>query len=436
MDPEAQALLPLEGFRVIDLSRFLAGPFCASILADFGAEVIRVEPLDGGEDRGLVPLGGKDPGGAIFQQTNRNKKSLALDIRSPDGRALLERLLATADVVLTNMPRDTLLRARLDRESLSCIRADIVTANISAYGTDGPLASRNGFDGVGQAMSGAAWLAGDGETPARAGCSYVDYGAGMAAALGILAALIRRGRTGEGEDVQASLLGTALTFANPWHIEEAIRGLGRAPFGNRSPNSAPSDVFRTLDGHIVVQIISNPMFARWAMLMGHPELIDDPELQDDAARGRQGERISGIMSEWTAVRTSEEALSVLAQSGLPAGPVYSPRQLVEDPLVAQSQLLSPVQIPGHTRPAPIAGPVARLDGVGPGIRACAPFVGQNTRAVLLDIGVSAAEMASLAARGIIAWHEDAASPEWPIDGAPTTTVAACAGAAAPLQERV
>jgi formyl-CoA transferase len=411
-------MLPLAGVRVLDLSRFLAGPYCASILADLGATVIRVEPVEGGEDRGLVPLGEGSPGGAIFLQTNRNKQSLAMDIRSPDGRAVLERLIATADVVLTNLTPDTLARARLDRDTLTRIKPDLVTANISAYGAEGELSSRNGFDGVGQAMSGAAWLAGDGDTPARAGCSYVDFGAGLAAAVGVLAALIRRARTGQGEDVQASLLGTALTFANPWHIEEATRALGRQPFGNRSPNSAPSDVFRTRDGHIVVQVIGTQMFARWARLMGRPELIDDPRLQDDAQRGREAEWLSGIMSEWTQSRSSAEALAILAQHGLPAGPVHSPRQLIEDPLVAETQLLWPMPVPGQAIPAPIAGPLVRLDGVGPAIRDRAPFVGEHTAQVLRELGLSAAEISALTARGTIASHAVAPADEPLPDHAP------------------
>jgi crotonobetainyl-CoA:carnitine CoA-transferase CaiB-like acyl-CoA transferase len=390
----ARAGLPLHGVRVVDLSRYVAGPYCASILADLGADVIRVEPVGGGEDRELVPLGG-GPGGALFLQTNRNKRSMELDTKSSAGRKILERLIATADAVITNMPAKALKRLGLDRASLEGIKPGIVTANVSAFGMKGRLSDRNGFDGVGQCMSGAAYLGGKRNSPARAGCSYVDYGTGLAAALGVVAALLHRDRGGPGMDVQASLLATALTFANGWHIEAAVRGMDRKPFGNLSPNSAPSDIYRTQDGFIVVQVIGGPMFARWATLVGRPELASDRRHATDAARGKRGRQISKIMQAWASGRTSREALEILAQHGLPAGPVYSPRQLIEDELVAETGMLQPVEHSGLARAAPIAAPIVRFGGVDDGIRAPAPEAGADTVAVLESLGLGEREIAEL-----------------------------------------
>ena len=392
--------MPLQSVRVVDLSRYVAGPYCASILADLGAEVIRVEPVGGGEDRDLVPVGGGS-GGALFLQANRNKKSIAIDTKSATGRAVLEKLIATADVVVTNMPSKTLARLSLDRASLERIKPDIITANVSAFGTEGRLSERNGFDGVGQAMSGAVYLGGKRRAPARAGCSYVDFGTGLAAAMGVLAALFHRKSSGVGLDVQASLLATALTFANGWHIEAALRELDRAPFGNLSPNSAPSDIYRTSDGFIVVQVIGAPMFARWAELVGQPELVHDRRLKTDAARGRHGRRISKIMQEWAATRTSADALETLARHGLPAGPVYSPRQLIADELVAETGILQQVVHPGLQRPAPLAGPIVRFGNVDPTIRNPAPPAGADTRQVLEHLGLTGQEIAVLEEQGAV-----------------------------------
>ncbi len=391
---------PLSGVRVIDLTRFLAGPYCGSVLAGFGAEVVRVEPPAGFEDRGLVPIGART-GGALFQQANCNKKSIALETKGPEGRAILEQLVRTADVVLTNMPPPTLRRARLDHASLCAIRADLVTANVSAFGSKGPLAARSGFDGVGQAMSGAAYLAGSRSGPRRSAASYVDYATGLATALGVLAALIHRRNTGEGQEVESSLLGTALAFTNPWHIEEAVRGLHRRPFGNRSPNSAPSDLYRTRDGWIVVQVIGSAMFARWAGLVGRPDLAADPGLQGDAARGRRGAALSPLMSAWARERTTAGAIDELAERGIPAGPVLSPRQVVEDPALRESGVFQPLQLPGLEVDAPIAALPVALAGVASPVPRRAPGVGEHTREVLASLGIGPARIEALAAAGTI-----------------------------------
>lgn len=393
--------LPLTGVRVVDLSRFVASPYAASILADLGAEVIRVEPVGGGEDRGLVPVG-PGPGGALFLQVNRNKQSLALDINDAKGRAVLDQLIATADVVVTNMPVKALTRQALDYAALCKIRPDIIAANTTAFGTKGALSARSGFDGLGQVMSGAAYLAGSEGAPRRAGCSYVDYGTGVALAMGVLAALLHRQATGEGQEVHASLFTTALTFANGWHIETALTGVERAPFGNLSPNSAPSDIYRAADGHVVVQAIGARMFARWAALIGHPELIDDPRFGSDPDRGRQGAYLSGLMQDWVGSQTVIEVVETLTAHGIPCGPVYSPRQLLDDALVQESGVFTPVPLPGHDAAAPIVRPIVEFAGCDIGIKAAAPHVGAQTRQVLSGLGLSLGDIDGLICAGVAA----------------------------------
>lgn len=394
-------IAPLQGIRVVDLSRFVASPYCASILADLGAEVVRVEPVVGGEDRGLVPIGA-GPGGALFLQVNRNKKSLALDIHKPPARAVLDRLIATADVVVTNMPVHTLARQKLDYPELCKIKPDIIAANTTAFGTRGAISSRGGFDGLGQAMSGAAFLAGSDGEPRRAGCSYVDYGTGLALAVGVLAALIHRSTTGEGQEIHASLLTTALTFSNGWHIEEAVTGMDRSPFGNLSPNSAPSDIYRAADGHVVVQAIGSRMFASWAKIIGRPDLIEDPRLASDSQRGRHGTLLSAVMQEWIGNQTVADVVNVLTAEGIPSGPVYSPKQLLADELVLESGVFKFVEVPGSANPVPLARPIVEFKGCDVSIREMAPFAGAQTRAVLAGLGLSEDDVEALIELGIAA----------------------------------
>jgi crotonobetainyl-CoA:carnitine CoA-transferase CaiB-like acyl-CoA transferase len=391
---------PLQSVRVVDFSRYIAGPYCASILGDLGADVIRVEPVDGGEDRKLIPLGPASDG-ALFLQMNRNKRSLAIDMRDAAGRRIVERLIGTADVVVTNMPESALRRQRLDYETLRALRPDIVCINVSAYGPAGPLSERTGFDAIGQGINGAAHLAGTPGAPSRSASSYVDYGTGLAGAVGVLAALMQRRETGRGQKVDASLLASALTFMNGPLIEEAVLGIDRRPYGNRSPNSGPSDIFPTQDGAIAVQVVGAPMFARWARLVGRGELLQDERFATDARRGENGELLSAIMRGWSCARTSKEAIDQLAQSGIPAGPVYSPRQALADDDIAAAEILERVAHPGLEDPAPLARLVVRLQSVENPIRRRAPLVGEHSVEILRGLGLGESEIGTLIESGCI-----------------------------------
>jgi crotonobetainyl-CoA:carnitine CoA-transferase CaiB-like acyl-CoA transferase len=393
--------LPLQSIRVADFSRYIAGPYCASILGDLGADVIRVEPVGGGEDRGLIPLGAASDG-ALFLQMNRNKRSLAVDVRSPEGRGIVERLIGTSDVAVTNMPERALRRQGLDYETLRAIRPDIVCINVSAYGPSGPLSERTGFDAIGQGINGSAYLAGAAGAPARSASSYVDYGTGLAGAVGVLAALMQRRETGAGQKVDASLLATALTFMNGPLIEEAVLGLGRRPYGNRSPNSGPSDIFPTRDGAIAVQVVGEQMFGRWTRLVDRADLVRDARFETDAKRGENGEHLSEIMREWTGVRSTQEAIERLSESGIPAGPVYSPRQVLDDPDIAAAQILERLAYPGLADPAPIARLAVRLQAIEHPIRQRAPLIGEHNAELLSELGYSQADVASLLAHGRVA----------------------------------
>ncbi|MBS7701219.1 MULTISPECIES: CoA transferase [unclassified Chelatococcus] len=396
----------LAGLRVLDFSRYIAGPYCASILGDLGAEVIRIEPVGGGEDRKLVPVTPRGDG-ALFLQLNRNKKSVALDTASEQGRKIMEALIRTADVVVTNMPVNALARYGLDYPTLRALKRNIIATNLSAFGIRGPLSMKTGFDAVAQGMSGAAFLGGQSEHPSRSASSYVDYGTGLAGAVGTLAALIHRSQTGEGQNVQASLLATAMTFINAAHIEAAATGVDRKPFGNRSPFSAPSDLFPTQDGSVAVQVVGNAMFRRWSRLVGRPELPSDPRFASDSSRGRNSEPLSQIMSDWTAMRTSSAAIAALEEAGIPAGPVLSPRQAITDPQIAASGALGAAAITGAFGTLPVANLLVQLDGLAPSLRAPAPGPGEHTIEILQEIGVSADRIAALMQEGFASAPEGA-----------------------------
>jgi crotonobetainyl-CoA:carnitine CoA-transferase CaiB-like acyl-CoA transferase len=397
---ESGHMQPLDGIRVLDFGRYIAGPYCAALLADYGADVIRVEQPGGNEDRFTVPVA-EDGSGAGFLQFNRNKRSLGLAIGTPEGRALVRRLIATADVVIANMPADALKRTGLDLATLSAIKSDIILVTASAFGDAGPLATRVGFDAIGQAMSGVVHLTGTAEQPYRAQANYIDFGTALHCAFGVMLALRERDASGRGQHLSGSLLGTALAYSNGLTIDHALNGVERQPMGNRSYGSAPTDMFRTSDGWIMIQVVSNPIFARWARLIGRPELIDDPRYKDDMARGDNGVALSEAMAAWSAARTTEEAIAALAEARVPAGPVLRAGEVMAHPQVVASGLVAPMAYPGIPRPAPVVPTPIAMSASGRPATRRAPLAGEHSREILAEIGVDDDEIAALAAAGVI-----------------------------------
>jgi crotonobetainyl-CoA:carnitine CoA-transferase CaiB-like acyl-CoA transferase len=390
----------LSGIRVIDFGRYIAGPYCAALLADFGADVIRVEKRTGSEDRYLLPVA-ESGDGATFMQMNRNKRSMTLDPMTAAGREVVKRLVATADVVVANLPPPTLAAMGLDYDSLCAIKPDIILTAISAYGTTGPYKDRVGFDGVGQAMSASAYLSGEPGHPRRTLTNFVDYGTALSCAYGTALALLDRERTGKGSVVEASLFLTALNFTNVWMLEQAATGIGRVPSGNRAQSSAPADLFRTRDGWILIQVVGNPLFARIAKLIGAPELIDDPRYASDEARGDRGAEISELVGRWCADRDSREALEALDRARIPCGPVYSPQEVLDDPHVREAELFERVPFPGMNDGATVARKIVTLSREPHVPFRRAPLLGEHTDAILRDLGYGEADIASLEASGAI-----------------------------------
>ena len=390
----------LNGIRVLDFGRYIAGPYCAALLAEYGAEVIRIEKRGGSEDRTIAPVaaGGE---GALFLQMNRNKRSLTLDPATPEGREVVRRLVRTADVVVANLPERMLAQIGLDYDSLRSVKADIILTTVSAFGPTGPMSGYVGFDGVAQAMSGAVYMTGEPAKPYRAMVPWVDFATALHCAFGTLLALMERSRTGKGQQVQGSLLGSALTCGNALLIEQAVLGINRKPSGNRGQTSAPADLFRTADGWILCQVVGQPLYERWARLMGESEWLTDSRFRDDASRGEHGEAISERMARWCESRSTAEVIETLGAAMIPCGPVLSPQQALDHPQTAALGILQPLDYPGLPRPAPVATVPISLTESGTVPRRPAPVLGADTDSILGELGYDAAEIARLRESGAI-----------------------------------
>jgi crotonobetainyl-CoA:carnitine CoA-transferase CaiB-like acyl-CoA transferase len=393
---------PFAGLRVVDFGRYIAGPYCAALLGDLGADVIRVEKREGREDRTLVPLAENADGtpreGAMFLQMNRNKRSMTCDPMNEAGREVVRRLVRSADVVVANLPAETLKAMGLDWAAVNALNPRAILAVGTAFGLEGPYSTRVGFDGVAQAMSGAAYFSGTEAQPVRAAVPWVDFGTASLLALGVSAALRAREQTGKGQMVEGALLRTALTFFSPTLIEEDALTLGRLPSLNRSQTAGPSDIFKAKDGWITVAVNGDPLFRRAAKLIGAPEWLEDPRFVSDKARGDNGEIISERVAAWVAQRTSAEAIAAFEGARVPAGLVYRPRQALDDPHVKGGDFFTTVDFPG-IGPTKVAATPVKLHGTPGSVRRRPPTLGEHTDEVLRELGFSAMEIAALKENG-------------------------------------
>jgi crotonobetainyl-CoA:carnitine CoA-transferase CaiB-like acyl-CoA transferase len=394
----------LTGVRVLDFGRYIAGPYCAALMADMGAEVIRAEKRDGSEDRTLIPLSWRDGApqeGAMFLQMNRNKKGITLDPMHPAARPVVKRLIETADVVVANLPPSALVAMGLDWDSIHRINPRTILTTVSAFGKGGPYAERLGFDGVAQAMCGAVYLSGSPGEPVRSYAPWVDFSTASLAAFGTLAALIARQATGKGQEVEGALLRTATTIMSTGLIEQHVLKLNREATHNRGQTAGPSDIFRCKDGWITVLINGNPLFKRWARLMGEDHWLADPRFASDAARGDNGAHLSERTQHWCAERTVSQAIAALEAAKIPAGPVYSPQQMLDDPHAQAAGYFARVTYPGLAGETPVAATPVKLSDTPGSVRHGPPALGQHTDEVLTAIGYSAAQIAELRDQGAV-----------------------------------
>jgi crotonobetainyl-CoA:carnitine CoA-transferase CaiB-like acyl-CoA transferase len=390
----------LAGARVLDFGKHVAGPWCGALLADLGAEVIRVERPKGGDDRYIAPVAA-DGSGAMYLVCNRGKRAITLSAHRQGAEEIVEALLATADVVVANLPAETRQRMGIDWDTLHARHPAAILVTATAFGDEGPYSERIGFDGTIQAISGAISLSGEPGVPTRCWVPYIDFATGSLLAMGVLAALLARERTGLGQHVEGSLLNTGLLMGNRETVEAQVLGMRRQPTGNRGQTSGPFDILATEDGFVMASVVGDRQFERWCTLMSREDLLSDERFDTDTARGEHGEELSNIFGSWCAHRSTEKVMVELAQAGIAAGPVLRPEDLLDDPQVRFSGHLVDVPYPGLPRPAPIAEfPVALSETPGR-IRGPAPTLSADTDSVLAELGFSEARINDWRSEGII-----------------------------------
>lgn len=392
--------MPLTGLRVLDLTRVLSGPFCTMLLADMGAEVIKIESLPHGDP---IRAQGATRNGVsyYFANFNRNKKSITLNLKSPEGVALFERLVAGADVVVDNFRPGVLDRLGLGRDRLRSLRPGLVCCSISGFGETGPYRDRPAFDFIAQAMSGFMSMNGErGGQPLRSGLPVSDLVAGMYAAIGILAALVGRARTGEGDVVTTSLTAGLVSFLSyaSSHYFATGEVLGRT--GNDHPISAPYGMFPTADGAIAIAPADDDFFRRLMRALGLAAEIDRPEFASNRTRVQHRALIDGMVTDRLKAHGSAHWIEALNAGGVPCGPVYSVSQVFDDPQVVDQQLALAFDDPKHGPVKVLAPAVQFADHPARGPHSV-PGLGEHTAEILAELGLDAAAIAGLAARAVI-----------------------------------
>ena len=390
----------LKNIRVLDFGRYIAGPFCGALLADYGAEVIRIERVDGSEDRYVTPVS-EDGQGAMFLQLNRNKLGFTLNPTKDKGKEIVKKLVETADIVIANLPEQTLKSMSLDYEELKKINPGVILTSNTAFGTTGPYAERVGFDGVAQAMSGAMDMTGHPDQPTKAYAPYVDFCSASLAAYGTLLAYIEKLKTGKGQRVQTSLLQTALTTTNSLLIEQELLSVNRVASMNRAQTSGPSDTFQTKDGWILVQTVGRPLFERWANLMNEERWLTDERFKDDLSRGENGNLISQRMAEWCLERTSKEAIEELEKSRIPVGEVLKAEETLREEHILKKGSFVKMKYPTLDQEYSVVGPAVDLSENPGQIKKRSPQLGEHNLEILSGLGYSREEIEKLKEERII-----------------------------------
>ncbi len=396
--PKITASSALSRFKVLDLSRVRAGPTCVRQLADWGADVIKIETPPGVDDK--EGMGGPRLG-PDFQNLHRNKRSLTLNLKSPDGVAIFKQLTGTADVVVENYRPDVKFRLGIDYETLRPLNPRLVYASISGYGQDGPYRARAGFDQIAQGMGGLMSITGlPGQGPVRAGIAVADSSSGLYAALGILVALLEREQSGEGQWVQSSLLHSMVAMLDFQAARYLIKGEVPAQAGNDHPTSIPTGVFPTSDGYINIAASGQAIWERVARVMGHPEWISDPEFTDSALRSKNRKRVNELLAGVTKTKASTEWITLLNEAGIPSGPIYKVDEMFADPQVQHLGVAGKIHHPelGDTRL--VTQPVS-LSRTPSSLKTPTPAQGEHTDEILRDLGYADPDIADLRKRLVI-----------------------------------
>jgi crotonobetainyl-CoA:carnitine CoA-transferase CaiB-like acyl-CoA transferase len=393
---------PLEGIKVIELCHVMAGPVCGLMLADMGADVIKLEKMPDGDDtrRTVPPKIGDEA--AAFMMMNRNKRGIAVDLKSEDGKKILWRLLAEADVITENYRNGVMERMGFGYEALKQSNPRLIYCAISGFGRTGPYADRGGFDLIAQGMSGLMSITGEGpgRPPVKVGAPVTDITAGILAAMGILAALQARARTGKGQMVDTSLFeaGIVHTF---WQSAIALAsGIAPGPMGSAHPLNAPYEAFQTNDGWITLGAANQTTWLRTVTLLKREELANDPRFETASGRLVNRAALAELLAAEFRKRSSEEWLALLEEAKVPAGPVFDVLQMHADPQTIARDMVVEVE---HSRLGPVKtlGAPVKFSGTPGGVRCSAPVFGEHTRDVLREFGYSSDEIARMTVSGAI-----------------------------------
>lgn len=391
----------LEGIRIIDIGTFQAAPFCCQILADFGAEVIRVEPPGGAIDRELGPFApsGENIAVALY---GRNKKGITLNLQSQKGSELLRELVKRSDVLVTNLTPRAIKSLKIDFESLNKVNSGLIYVSITAYGQYGPYAERPGFDPIIQAIMGHMYITGfKNSAPTKSGASFTDYGSGLYGGIGILLALRHRDKTGRGQEVDISILDAGVSFMEAVFAQYTVLNEVQQQMGNARPFSAPTNTYKCKDGYVYIAVTFNKMWERFTRVIGREDLINDPRFGSSELRRRNRDYMDSLAQGWLADKTREEAVKLLIEAGIPAGPVNTVAEAIVDPQISARKIIVDLEHPGIGK-VPVSGIVIKLSANPGKIETPVPSIGQHNEEIYCGLlGYSKKTLSELKEQGII-----------------------------------
>ena len=393
---------PLAGVKVLELAQIMAGPTCGMLLADLGADVIKVERVPGGDDTRLMNRPSVQGESAAFMAMNRNKRGIALNLKLPAAQDVLKRMVARADILTENYRKGTMEKLGLGYEALRAVNPRLIYCSISGYGRTGPYADKGGFDLIAQGMSGLMAITGEpGGAPVKSGAPVCDINAGLLGALGVLAAYVHRLKTGEGQLVDTSLFEAGIQQTYWQAAMYVATGVPPGPSGSAHILSAPYQAFRAADGWLTIGGANQPNWERLVRVLGAPEWLEDPRFSSNAERMKNLDALTEIMSARLRTWKIKDLIAALEAVGVPCGPINSIADMAADPQTLAREMVVELEHPRAGRTRALGLPI-KLSATPGKVTRPAPIFGQHTREVLAEFGFSAAEIDALYAANAVA----------------------------------